>query len=40
VIWAVSNTLRSQIAISIIDGCWSTPLDPAMHPTSAMRAIR
>ncbi|HEX2260219.1 MAG TPA: UbiD family decarboxylase, partial [Candidatus Binatia bacterium] len=32
VIWAVSTRCDPKTAISIIDGCWSTPLDPAMHP--------
>jgi hypothetical protein len=32
VIWAVSTRCDPKSAITIIDGCWSTPLDPAMHP--------
>jgi UbiD family decarboxylase len=32
VLWAVSTRCDPKTAISIIDGCWSTPLDPAMHP--------
>jgi 4-hydroxy-3-polyprenylbenzoate decarboxylase len=32
VIWAVATRCDPKTAISIIDGCWSTPLDPAMHP--------
>jgi 4-hydroxy-3-polyprenylbenzoate decarboxylase len=32
VIWALSTRCDPKSAISIIDGCWSTPLDPAMHP--------
>ena len=32
VIRAVSTRCDPKSAISIIDGCWSTPLDPAMHP--------
>lgn len=32
VIWAVSTRCDPKTAISVIDGCWSTPLDPAMPP--------
>jgi UbiD family decarboxylase len=32
VIWAISTRCDPKTAISVIDGCWSTPLDPAMHP--------
>ncbi|HEU5463553.1 MAG TPA: UbiD family decarboxylase, partial [Candidatus Binatia bacterium] len=32
VLWAVSTRCDPKTAISVIDGCWSTPLDPAMHP--------
>lgn len=32
VIWALSTRCDPKTALSVIDGCWSTPLDPAMHP--------
>ncbi|HXG50962.1 MAG TPA: UbiD family decarboxylase [candidate division Zixibacteria bacterium] len=32
VIWAVSTRCDPKTALTVIDGCWSTPLDPAMHP--------
>ena len=32
VIWAVSARCDPKTAITVIDGCWSTPLDPAMPP--------
>jgi 4-hydroxy-3-polyprenylbenzoate decarboxylase len=32
VVWAMSTRCDPKTAISIIDNCWSTPLDPAMHP--------
>jgi len=32
VLWALSTRCDPITAISIIDNCWSTPLDPAMHP--------
>jgi 4-hydroxy-3-polyprenylbenzoate decarboxylase len=32
VIWAAATRCDPKTAISIIDNCWSTPLDPAMHP--------
>jgi 4-hydroxy-3-polyprenylbenzoate decarboxylase len=32
VIWAISTRCDPKTAVSIIDGCWSTPLDPVMHP--------
>lgn len=32
IIWAISTRCDPKTAISIIDNCWSTPLDPAMHP--------
>jgi 4-hydroxy-3-polyprenylbenzoate decarboxylase len=32
VIWAISTRCEPKTAMTIIDGCWSTPLDPAMHP--------
>lgn len=32
VIWAISTRCDPKTAMTIIDGCWSTPLDPAMHP--------
>ncbi len=32
VIWAISTRCDPKSAITFVDGCWSTPLDPAMHP--------
>jgi len=32
VVWAVATRCDPRTAMSVIDGCWSTPLDPAMHP--------
>ncbi len=32
VTWAVATRCDPKTAISIIDNCWSTPLDPAMPP--------
>jgi 4-hydroxy-3-polyprenylbenzoate decarboxylase len=32
VIWAISTRCDPKTALSVVDGCWSTPLDPAMHP--------
>jgi 4-hydroxy-3-polyprenylbenzoate decarboxylase len=32
VVWAISTRCEPKTAISVIDNCWSTPLDPAMHP--------
>lgn len=32
VIWAISTRCDPKSAITIIDNCWSTPLDPAMPP--------
>lgn len=32
VIWAISTRCDPKSAITVIDNCWSTPLDPAMPP--------
>jgi UbiD family decarboxylase len=32
VLWAISTRCDPKSAITIIDNCWSTPLDPAMTP--------
>ncbi len=32
VIWAISTRCDPKTAITVVDGCWSTPLDPAMPP--------
>lgn len=32
VIWAISTRCDPKSAITIVDNCWSTPLDPAIHP--------
>ena len=32
VVWALATRCDPRTAMSVIDGCWSTPLDPAMHP--------
>ncbi|MBI3091662.1 MAG: UbiD family decarboxylase [Candidatus Tectomicrobia bacterium] len=32
VIWAISTRCDPKTAMTIIDDCWSTPLDPVMHP--------
>lgn len=32
VIWAISTRCDPKSAITVIDNCWSTPLDPTVHP--------
>jgi 4-hydroxy-3-polyprenylbenzoate decarboxylase len=32
VLWAMMTRVDPPTNIDILDGCWSTPLDPAMHP--------
>jgi UbiD family decarboxylase len=32
VVWALATRCDPKTAMTIVDGCWSTPLDPAMHP--------
>jgi 3-polyprenyl-4-hydroxybenzoate decarboxylase len=32
VIWAISTRCDPKTALTVIDNCWSTPLDPAMTP--------
>jgi len=32
VIWAISTRCDPKTAMTIIDGCWSTPLDPVLPP--------
>ncbi|OGQ83353.1 MAG: hypothetical protein A3F90_07965 [Deltaproteobacteria bacterium RIFCSPLOWO2_12_FULL_60_19] len=32
VIWALSTRCDPKTALTVIDNCWSTPLDAAMHP--------
>src|ERR1041385_4702383 len=32
VLWAISTRCDPKSAITVIDNCWSTPLDPAMTP--------
>lgn len=32
VIWAISTRCDPKTALTIIDGCWSTPLDPTLSP--------
>lgn len=32
VVWAMSTRCDPRTAITVVDGCWSTPLDPAMTP--------
>lgn len=32
VIWAVSTRCDPKSAVTVVDGCWSTPLDPALPP--------
>ena len=33
VIWAMSTRCDPKTAMTVVDGCWSTPLDPAMPPS-------
>lgn len=32
VIWAISTRCDPKSALTVVDGCWSTPLDPALPP--------
>ncbi|HEX9880472.1 MAG TPA: UbiD family decarboxylase [Candidatus Binatia bacterium] len=32
VIWAISTRCDPKTAMTVVDGCWSTPLDPALSP--------
>ncbi len=32
VVWAISTRCDPKTAMTVLDNCWSTPLDPGMHP--------